>query len=68
MSTLCNRRYTEKSIAYVESHDQGLVGDQTVGARGRVRLWRHSQKLYSAELSRSRAGDAFTAAVHTRPR
>jgi hypothetical protein len=32
VSTLCNRRYTERSIAYVESHDQGLVGDQTVGA------------------------------------
>ena len=32
VSTLCNRRYTEKSIAYTESHDQGLVGDQTIGA------------------------------------
>ena len=29
--TLCNRRYSEKTIAYVESHDQCLVGDQTLG-------------------------------------
>ncbi|KAK9842677.1 hypothetical protein WJX74_000550 [Apatococcus lobatus] len=26
---LCNRRYTEGTVAYVESHDQSLVGDQT---------------------------------------
>jgi hypothetical protein len=25
------RRYTEKTIGYAESHDQALVGDQTVG-------------------------------------
>lgn len=28
-STLTNRRYGEKTIAYVESHDQALVGDKT---------------------------------------
>lgn len=28
---LCNRRYTEGTVAYVESHDQSLVGDQTSG-------------------------------------
>lgn len=33
VGTLCNRRYTEKSVAYAESHDQALVGDQTIGAR-----------------------------------
>lgn len=33
VSRLCNRRYTEKTVAYVESHDQGLVGDQTVAFR-----------------------------------
>ena len=32
VSSLCNRRYTEKTVAYVESHDQSLVGDQTLGA------------------------------------
>ena len=31
VATLCNRRYTEKQVAYVESHDQSLVGDQTLG-------------------------------------
>ena len=31
--TLINRRKTEKTIAYVESHDQALVGDQTMAFR-----------------------------------
>lgn len=31
VGTLCNRRYTEKSVAYAESHDQAIVGDQTIG-------------------------------------
>jgi 1,4-alpha-glucan branching enzyme len=30
---LNNRRYKEKSIAYVESHDQALVGDKTIAFR-----------------------------------
>ena len=30
---LYRRRYTEKTIGYCESHDQALVGDQTVGER-----------------------------------
>ncbi len=29
---LTNRRYSEKTVAYVESHDQSLVGDTTLGA------------------------------------
>lgn len=29
-STLTNRRYGEKTIAYAESHDQALVGDKTL--------------------------------------
>ncbi len=28
VSALCNRRYTETTIGYAESHDQALVGDQ----------------------------------------
>lgn len=28
--TLINRRFDEKVIAYVESHDQALVGDKTI--------------------------------------
>ena len=33
VGVLCNRRYTELSVGYVESHDQALVGDQTLGWR-----------------------------------
>lgn len=32
-SMLTNRRYDEKTIAYAESHDQALVGDQTIAFR-----------------------------------
>ena len=35
---LCNRRYTEKCIAYAESHDQALVGDKTTAFRLMARL------------------------------
>lgn len=28
--TLINRRFDEKVISYVESHDQALVGDKTI--------------------------------------
>jgi 1,4-alpha-glucan branching enzyme len=31
VGSLCNRRYTERTIGYVESHDQSIVGDQTLG-------------------------------------
>lgn len=33
VSTLCNRRYSEKTVGYAESHDQALVGDQTIAFR-----------------------------------
>eukprot|EP00208_Stichococcus_sp_RCC1054_P002995 CAMPEP_0206143896 /NCGR_PEP_ID=MMETSP1473-20131121/22240_1 /ASSEMBLY_ACC=CAM_ASM_001109 /TAXON_ID=1461547 /ORGANISM="Stichococcus sp, Strain RCC1054" /LENGTH=642 /DNA_ID=CAMNT_0053539511 /DNA_START=296 /DNA_END=2220 /DNA_ORIENTATION=- len=33
VGVLCNRRYTEQSVGYVESHDQALVGDQTLAWR-----------------------------------
>lgn len=33
ITTLCNRRYSEKTVAYAESHDQALVGDQTIAFR-----------------------------------
>lgn len=28
--TLTNRRWSEKCVAYAESHDQALVGDKTI--------------------------------------
>ncbi|XP_051139196.1 1,4-alpha-glucan-branching enzyme-like isoform X2 [Andrographis paniculata] len=30
MGTLTNRRYTEKCVAYAESHDQSIVGDKAI--------------------------------------
>lgn len=33
VTSLCNRRYSERTIGYVESHDQCLVGDQSLGAQ-----------------------------------
>ena len=39
--TLTNRRYGEKHIAYVESHDQALVGDKTVA------FWLMDKEMYS---------------------
>lgn len=27
---LCNRRYSENQVGYVESHDQSIVGDKTL--------------------------------------
>jgi 1,4-alpha-glucan branching enzyme len=32
VNALCNRRYTEKTVAYAESHDQALVS----GAPGMI--------------------------------
>lgn len=28
VNALCNRRYTEKTVAYAESHDQALVSTE----------------------------------------
>ncbi len=33
VATLCNRRYTERTVGYCESHDQSIVGDQTIAFR-----------------------------------
>lgn len=40
VSTLCNRRYTEKAIGYVESHDQSIVGDKTTA------FWLMDSEMY----------------------
>ncbi|XP_052217090.1 1,4-alpha-glucan-branching enzyme-like isoform X2 [Dreissena polymorpha] len=39
--TLTNRRYTEKCIAYAESHDQALVGDKTLA------FWLMDKEMYT---------------------
>ena len=35
---LCNRRRDERTVAYVESHDQCIVGDQTLGMPSPIKL------------------------------
>lgn len=44
---LTNRRYSEKCIAYAESHDQALVGDKTLA------FWLMDKEMYThmSELS-----------------
>ncbi|KAI0321955.1 glycoside hydrolase [Amylostereum chailletii] len=39
--TLVNRRHGEKSVAYVESHDQALVGDKTLA------FWLMDKEMYT---------------------
>jgi 1,4-alpha-glucan branching enzyme len=39
-SVLNNRRYKEKTIAYVESHDQAMVGDKTIA------FWLMDKEMY----------------------
>lgn len=38
---LSNRRYGEKTVAYAESHDQGLVGDKTLA------FWLMDKEMYT---------------------
>jgi len=38
--TLTNRRYNEKCVAYVESHDQAIVGDKTIS------MWLFDKEIY----------------------
>ena len=38
---LCGRRYTEKTVAYAESHDQALVGDKT------LMMWLLDAEIYT---------------------
>lgn len=39
--TLTNRRFNEKCVAYVESHDQSIVGDKTQS------MWLFDREIYS---------------------
>lgn len=38
--TLTNRRYSEKCVSYVESHDQAIVGDKTTS------MWLFDREIY----------------------
>lgn len=46
VSALCNRRYSERTIVYVESHDQSIVGDQTLGAPPTFPRCKHPQEVF----------------------
>jgi hypothetical protein len=51
VAALCNRRYSERTVAYVESHDQSLVGDQTLGGHHRrCPAWRPMLLSYPGML------------------
>ena len=50
VSSLCNRRRSERTVGYVESHDQSLVGDQTLGAASAQFQARSSQALLQSIL------------------
>ena len=54
--TLTNRRYLEKTIAYVESHDQAIVGDKT------IMMWLLNDKIYT-DMSALISSDAADRAV-----
>uniref|UniRef100_A0A0K2U7W3 1,4-alpha-glucan branching enzyme n=2 Tax=Lepeophtheirus salmonis TaxID=72036 RepID=A0A0K2U7W3_LEPSM len=47
LHTLSNRRYKENCIAYVESHDQALVGDKTIA------FWLMDKEMYTGMSSLS---------------
>ncbi len=40
--TMNNRRHTEKHVAYVESHDQAIVGDKTIA------FWLMDKEMYTS--------------------
>ena len=54
---MLNRRFGEKHVAYVESHDQALVGDQTVAFRlmGATMYWQMSKASRSPVIDRGLA-------------
>lgn len=52
--TLVNRRWTEKHVGYVESHDQALVGDKTLSFRlmDQEMYWNMGRKSASPVVDR----------------
>jgi hypothetical protein len=46
VKNLCNRRYSERTVAYAESHDQALVGgvQRCTGVIGRG--WQRSENRF----------------------
>ena len=57
VGTLCNRRYTERTVAYAESHDQSIVGaapSRAWGWRGRDRGAERQSMVTSQAAAASR--------------
>ena len=52
VTVLCNRRYTERAVAYAESHDQALVGDKTIA------FWLMDKHMYDGMSTLQPASDA----------
>lgn len=52
--TLTNRRWNEKCVAYVESHDQSIVGDKTLA------MWLFDKEIYTNMSKKT----PLTATVH----
>ena len=48
--TLVNRRWSEKCVAYAESHDQALVGDKTLAFWLMDKVNNHRPQLPCCEL------------------
>lgn len=55
--TLTNRRWMEKTVAYVESHDQALVGDKTVA------FWLMDKEMYSHMSTLSPANQVISRGI-----
>jgi len=53
VTVLCNRRYTERAVAYSESHDQALVGDKAIA------FWLMDQQMYSGMSALQPANDVI---------
>jgi 1,4-alpha-glucan branching enzyme len=53
-ATLLNRRYGEKHIGYVESHDQALVGDKTLAFQlmDKEMYWNMSRSVHNVIVDR----------------
>jgi len=55
--TLSNRRWMEKTIAYIESHDQALVGDKTIA------FWLMDKEMYTSMSTLSSPSDIISRGI-----
>ena len=60
VGTLCNRRYSERTVAYAESHDQSIVGDKTIA----MHLWDAEMYTHMSTLQETTPVIARGMALH----